>query len=210
MAPPATEIGLDQHLDEQVPLHLEFRDEAGAPVTLERYFHDRPVVLALVYYECPMLCTLVLNGLTRALNTLSFTAGREFQVVVVSIDPRDTPARARDKHRQYVSAYGRAGAESGWHFLTGAEPAIAKLAASVGFRYRYDASSGQFAHASGIMVLTPQAGFRATSMASSTMRAICGWDWSRPHAARSDRSWSRCCCSASTTIRPPASTVSPS
>ena len=149
------DVGLDQRLNEQVPLDLTFRDEVGRAVRLRDYFGKKPVVLSLVYYECPMLCTMVLNGLLRSLRAIRFDVGNEFQVVTVSIDPRETPAIAGAKKETYLRQYGRAGASEGWHFLTGNEPEIQQLARAVGFRYAYDPGTGQFAHASGIMVLTP-------------------------------------------------------
>jgi protein SCO1/2 len=153
---PRTDVGLDQHLNEQVPLDLEFRDEQGQSVRLGHYFRERPVILVLVYHQCPMLCSLVLNGLLRSLRTLAFEPGHDFEIVTVSINPAETPQLARDKKNQWVKSYGRAGAEAGTHFLTGDEPAIKTLASRVGFRYAYDPETKEFAHASGIMVLTPQ------------------------------------------------------
>lgn len=153
---PFAAVGLDQRLNEQLPLDLSFRDETGKPVYLRDYFGEKPVVLALVYYQCPMLCTLVLNGLLRSLRALSFTAGTEFTVVTVSFDPRETSALAATKKAAYLQDYARPGAETGWHFLTGEEPAIQQLTQAVGFRYVYDAKADQYAHASGIIVLTPQ------------------------------------------------------
>lgn len=149
------QVGIDQKLDTQVPLDLEFVDEDARPVTLGRYFGRRPVVLALVYYECPMLCTQVLNGLVSALDVLSFDAGRDFEVVAVSFDPGETPGLARGKKAAYLERYGRPGTESGWHFLTGRQESIARLTDAVGFRYAYDERTDQFAHAAAIMVLTP-------------------------------------------------------
>lgn len=154
--PPLQEVGFDQRLGERVPLDLTLRDESGASVRLGQYFARRPVVLSLVYYRCPMLCTLVLNGLVRALNTLTFDVGDEIEVVTVSIDPAETPAQAAAKKQQYMENYRRAGAAAGWHFLTGDAAAIEELATSVGFRYRRDPQTGEYAHASGIMVLTPE------------------------------------------------------
>ncbi len=148
-------VGLDQHLNAQVPLDLTFRDEDGKQVKLRDYFGKRPVILTLVYYQCPMLCTQVLNGLTSSLNVLKFDAGKEFDIVTVSIDPRETPEMAKSKKGVYIGRYRRAGAQQGWHFLTGDQENIAKLASAVGFRYVFDAKTDQFAHASGIMVLTP-------------------------------------------------------
>jgi protein SCO1/2 len=147
--------GFDQRLDQQVPLELRFRDEAGDEVRLADYFRGRPVILVLVYYQCPMLCNLVLNGLTQTMSELPFDAGKEFEVVTVSFDPRETSALAAAKKRTYLSRYGREGAAAGWHFLTGQQQSIDRLAASVGFRYRYDPQRDQFAHASGIVLLTP-------------------------------------------------------
>ena len=149
------DVGIDQHLDAQVPLDLSFRDEQGQAVTLGKYFGQRPVILALVYYECPMLCTLTLNGLTSALRALTFDAGNEFEVVAVSINPNETPPLAAEKKRTYLERYARPGHEQGWHFLTGDDASIARLAQAVGFRYRYLPEQKQFAHAAGITVLTP-------------------------------------------------------
>ena len=148
-------VGIDQRLDAQVPLDLAFRDEGGRAVHLRDFFGKRPVLLALVYYDCPMLCTQVLNGLTSAVNVLSFDAGREFDVVTVSFDPREKPADASAKKTAYLSRYKHPGAEAGWHFLTGDAPSIDALTAALGFRYRYDAERGVFAHASALFVLTP-------------------------------------------------------
>lgn len=150
------DVGLDQRLNQPVPLDLTFRDETGQPVTLGSLFRGKPVVLSLVYYRCPMLCTLVLNGLLSAMRALPFDAGKEFDVVTVSIDPEDTPADAAQKKAAYLAQYRRPGAAEGWHFLTGDAGAIERLARSVGFRYRYDAEHKQFAHAAGIEVLTPK------------------------------------------------------
>jgi protein SCO1/2 len=153
---PLRDVGFDQKLDTQVPLELEFKDEAGRTVKLADYFDGKPVVLVLAYYRCPMLCTQVLNGLVKAMLDLSFDAGNEFRVLTVSFDPREMPELAAAKKKMYLERYGRAGAADGWHFLTGDAEAIARLTAAVGFRYTYDAQSDQFAHASGILVLTPQ------------------------------------------------------
>ena len=150
------QIGLDQKLDAQVPLDLNFKDEKGQTVTLGQYFGKRPVILALVYYECPMLCTFVLNGVLNSTKAMVFDMGKEYDVVTVSIDPSETPLLAEAKHTMYAGLYGRPGAVTNWHFLTGREPAIKKLADAVGFRYVYDKTSQQYGHASGIMVLTPQ------------------------------------------------------
>ncbi len=148
-------VGIDQKLNQQVPLDLTFRDETGRAVRLGDYFQEKPVVLVLAYYECPMLCTLVLNGLLRGMNPLRFTAGREFKVVTVSIDPGEGSELARLKKQEYLRLYERHEADQGWHFLTGAQESIDALAQSVGFRYKYDAETDLYLHASGIMILTP-------------------------------------------------------
>jgi protein SCO1/2 len=148
-------IGIDQRLDETLPLALPFRDEAGRAVALGDYFGKRPVVLALVYYNCPMLCTQVLNGLLAALNVMSLEAGRDFDVVAVSFDPRETPAMASAKKEAYLSRYKHPAADAGWHFLTGDAASVEALTKAAGFRYRYDETLDQFAHASAIMVATP-------------------------------------------------------
>lgn len=150
------DVGLDQKLGESIPLDLTFRDEHGQTVTLRHFFGQRPVILSLVYYECPMLCTEVLNGLLRSAKELPLEIGKDFTIVTVSIDPAERPILANVKHELYTGLYGRPGAPQGWHFLTGDEPQIKALAQAVGFRYAYDSASGQFAHPSGIMVLTPQ------------------------------------------------------
>jgi protein SCO1 len=149
-------VGIDQKLNDAVPLDLTFRDETGQTVALRQYFGEKPVVLSLVYYNCPMLCTQVLNGLTRSLKTVSMDMGKQYEVISVSIDPSERPVLAEAKHAMYTGIYGRPGAAEGWHFLTGDEPQIKQLASAVGFRYAYDLESKQFAHASGIVILTPQ------------------------------------------------------
>lgn len=149
-------IGIDQRLGEQAPLDLEFYDEAGNTVPLQQYFGEKPVILALVYYNCPMLCNLVLNGLTKNLKPLSFSAGEEFDIISLSFDHRETPALAAEKKKNYLKDYDRASAASGWHFLTGDSVNISRLAEAVGFRYQYDPVTKEYAHAGGIMVLTPQ------------------------------------------------------
>lgn len=152
---PLQGIGIDQRLDETIPLDLPFRDERGDTVPIGNYFGEKPVILAFVYYECPMLCTLVLNGLVRALRALPFDVGDEFEVVTISFDPSETPALAAAKKAAYIETYGRKGAAKGWHFLTGEADAIERLTKAAGFRYRYDPKTKQFAHAAGIIVLTP-------------------------------------------------------
>lgn len=149
-------VGLDQRLDEPLPLDLAFRDEHGNAVRLRDYFGEKPVVLCLVQFRCRMLCTQVLNGLLHCTQALPFTIGNEYTVLAVSIDPREDAELAAAKKEQYAGRYRRAGAEEGWHFLTGEQEAIDRLAAAVGYRYHYDAASDQYAHPSGIIVLTPQ------------------------------------------------------
>ena len=150
------EIGIDQRLGEDLPLELVFNDESGKSVALREYFGMQPVILALVYYECPMLCTQVLNGLMQSLRILSFEAGREFQVLAVSIDPGEGPALAEAKKQEYTRQYNRKGTAKGWHFLTGTQDQIDQLAEAVGFRYQYDEETDQYIHAAGVMVLTPE------------------------------------------------------
>jgi protein SCO1/2 len=151
-----SKIRIDQKLDAQVPADLAFVDEQGRPVTLGQYFGKRPLILALVYYECPMLCTQVLNGLTSSLSLIKFNAGQEFDVLAVSFDPGEGPGLARDKKKSYMERYRRPGAESGFHFLTGKQDAIDRLTDAVGFRYAYDEKIDQYAHAATIIVLTPE------------------------------------------------------
>ena len=149
-------IGIDQKLGDQLPLDLPFVDSDGNPVHLRDYFGDKPIILSLVYFDCPMLCTQVINSLLRAMNVLSFGAGTEFDVLTISIDPGETPELANQKKIEYLKNYrGREGS-TGWHFLTGDQQQIDQLAAAVGFRYEYDEPTDQYIHASGIMVLTPE------------------------------------------------------
>src|ERR1700691_5909018 len=150
------EVGVDQKLNDQIPLNLAFRDEHGNPVELAQFFGSKPVILTLVYYNCPMLCTQVLNGLDRSLQLIPMEIGKDFNVVTVSIDPTDRPVIAEAKQAMYAGMYRRPGAQYGWHFLTGDEPQIKQLADAVGFRYAYDPDSKQYAHASAIMLLTPE------------------------------------------------------
>jgi protein SCO1/2 len=150
-------VGIDQRLNEQVPLDLTFKDEQGKTVRLGDYFHDgRPVILNLVYYQCPMLCTEVLNGLTSALKVIRFVPGNQFEVITLSIDPRETPQLAANKKEMYIKKLGNPNAAQGWHFLTGEQAQISALAASIGWRYHYDPKLDQFAHAAGIVLVTPQ------------------------------------------------------
>jgi protein SCO1/2 len=154
--PPALRnVGIEQKMGAQVPTNLPFLDESGRAVTLRQYL-GKPVILALVYYQCPSLCNMILNGVVRSMRALRMSAGDEFDVVAVSFDPRETPEMAAAKKASYVREYDREGSEKGWHFLTGAEASSKSLADSVGFRYSYDGLTNQFAHGSAIMLLTPE------------------------------------------------------
>lgn len=148
------EVGIDQKLNQDVPLDLEFSDEHGKPVTLGQFVKDRPVVLALVYYGCPMLCTQVLNGLASSLLGVTYSVGKEYEVVVVSFDPGETPAMAAARKRDFLRRI-RVESEAHVHFLTGREASVKALTSAVGFRYAYDAEIDQFAHPAAITVLTP-------------------------------------------------------
>lgn len=146
-------IQFDQKLDAQVSPALTFRDEAGREVKLGDYFGRKPVILVLGYYQCPMLCTLVLNGMVEALEDLKWTIGNQFDVINVSINPREGPSLAAAKKAAYLKRYGRTGAAAGWHFLTGNSDSVARLADQVGFRFAYDPASGEYAHPSGLVFL---------------------------------------------------------
>ena len=149
-------IGIDQKLNAQIPLTLPFKDETGRDISLQEYFGTKPVILAPVYYECPMLCTLTINGVVQSLDQLKTVAGKDFLVVAVSFNPLETPDLAMKKKENYLQMYNRPGSEAGWHFLTGPESSIKQLMDSVGFRYAWDESIKQYAHASGVILLTPQ------------------------------------------------------
>ena len=151
-----SDIRFEQRLDSEVPLELNFRDETGRTVRIGDYFNVKPVILALVYYQCPMLCNQVLTGLARSLKPLSFDVNKEFEVVVVSFNPRETFELASAKKESYLRDYGRPWTSAGWHFMTGDPKPIGELTKAVGFRYVYDPALNQYAHATGIMVLTPQ------------------------------------------------------
>jgi protein SCO1 len=151
----AAHAGLDQKLGAPVPLHAHFRDEHGATVELGSFFGSKPVILALAYYECPNLCTLVLNGILQTAQDLKLDAGKDYEIVVVSIDPREQSGLAAAKKQTYVERYGRPGADRGWHFLVGDKTSIDQLAGSVGYRFAYDGATRQFAHPSTVIVLTP-------------------------------------------------------
>jgi len=150
------DVDYAQNLGAQIPLRLPFRDETGRTVRFGELLNGKPAVLALVYYQCPMLCTETLNGLVRAMRALSFSAGDQYDVITVSFDPRETSALAAAKKKVYVERYGRPGAARGWTFLTGDADSIRRLTAAAGFRYTYDAELDQYAHATGLAVLTPQ------------------------------------------------------
>ena len=163
MSPPAhvrppglKNVGIEQHLDEPIPPDLTFRDETGKAVRLRDYFGRKPMILNLVYYQCPMLCGEVLAGLESSLRVLKFDVGKEFEVLTVSFDPHETPEMATKKKAEFLKRYGRAGAVEGWHFLTGPEESIDALSKAAGFQYQYDPRTGQFAHATAIMVLTAE------------------------------------------------------
>ena len=152
---PLRNVALDQRLGERLPLDHEFRDETGRKARLGDYFGKRPVILALAYYECRELCPLTLDGLVSALRAMSFNAGKEFDVLAVSFDPKDTAALASAKRDDAVARYGRPGADAGWHFLTGDAVAIQSLTEAVGFRFNEDERNGGYGHATGIMIATP-------------------------------------------------------
>jgi protein SCO1 len=163
MSPPANvrpprleNVGIEQRLDSQVPPDLAFRNETGQAVKLGDYFGKKPLILNLVYYNCTMLCGEALAGLSSAMRLVKFDVGKEFDVITVSFDPRETPEIAAAKKKDYVKRYGRSGAETGWHFLTGPAESVNVLTKAVGFQYQYDPKINQFAHATAIMVLTPQ------------------------------------------------------
>lgn len=149
-------VGIDQKLNAQVPPDLVFHDETGKDVKLGDYFGKRPMILALVYFKCPQLCTVVLNDLVRTMNAMNAQSiGKQFDVLTVSFDPNETPELAAAKKKQYLKAYGREGAAEGWHFLTGSQDSIKKLTDAVGFRYQWDPQYQQYIHASGLTILTP-------------------------------------------------------
>ncbi|HEX4134849.1 MAG TPA: SCO family protein [Bryobacteraceae bacterium] len=150
-----TGVTIEQRLNSQIPLDETFRDEYGQTVQLRKYFGKRPVVLALVYYDCPMLCTQILNGMVGAAKVLTFTPGKDYEVVVISFDARETPKDALPKKMVYMKDYGHPETANGWHFLTGNQDSIKKVTDAVGFKYKWDVYTATFAHASAIYVLTP-------------------------------------------------------
>ena len=163
MSPPANvrppyleNVGIEQHLDAQVPADLAFTDDSGHAVKLGDYFGKKPLILNLVYYNCTMLCGEALAGLAGAMKMIKFDAGHEYDVITVSFDPKETPQIAAEKKQEYLKRYGRPGVANGWHFLTGSAESINALTKAVGFQYQYDPKSNQYAHATAIMVLTPE------------------------------------------------------
>jgi protein SCO1/2 len=148
-------VGITQNLGAQIPPDLTFRDEAGNPVRLGGFFGKKPIILSLVYFDCPALCTEVLNGELRTMNAISLDLGKDFEAVTVSFEPKDTPALAKSKRDVYIGQYGRPGSTDHWHFLTGDQPSIDALTRVAGFQYAYDASIRQYAHAAAILLLTP-------------------------------------------------------
>jgi protein SCO1 len=155
MSPQLKDVRIDQKLNSQVPLNLSFRDESGQPVTLGRYFTGRPVILSLVYFNCPMLCPEVVQGITKTLNVVKLDLGKDYDVLTVSFDPNDTPQAATEKKRLWLAGLDKRDDQNGWHFLTGDQTAITALTQAVGFHYNWDPQQRMFAHATGIMVLTP-------------------------------------------------------
>ena len=153
--PKIADVTFKQRLGEQLPLDAQFADETGRAVTLGEYFGKKPVVLAFVYFQCPMLCPLVMNGISSALKVVPFTAGKEFDVVLISFDPRDTPEAANAKKRAHLQHWAATETAHGWHFLTGTEAEIRRVTSAAGFNYQWDEETQQFAHVSGLLVTTP-------------------------------------------------------
>jgi protein SCO1/2 len=154
--PGLAHVAIEQHLNDQIPADLEFRDETGRTVRLGDYFGKRPLIMSLVYYTCPMLCGEVLQGMNGTMKAMSLDAGKDYDVLTVSFDPHDTPADATKKKADFVHRYGRPGAEEGWHFLTGSQSSIDELTKVAGFGYQWDPQTNQYAHGTAIMILTPQ------------------------------------------------------
>ena len=215
MSPPANvrppylqNVGIEQHLDAQVPADLAFADDAGRAVKLGDYFGNKPLILNLVYYNCTMLCGEALAGLTGAMKMVKFNVGDEFDVVTVSFNPQETPQIAAAKKQDYLKRYGRPSAAPGWHFLTGPAESINALTKAVGFQYQYDPQVQPVrarhrhhgAHAR-------KAASRATSTAWIIRRKICAWDWSKPRRTKSATPSTRSCSTAITTIPRPENTA---
>ena len=153
---PAREVGFDQKLGDQFPLDLEFKDETGATVRLGQYFGKKAVLVQFVYFNCPMICSMALEGLAKTMKALALDPGRDFEIVTISFDPRDTPEVAAKRKEATIEAFGRADAAPAWHFLTGTQDAIRKVTSATGFRYTWDEEQQQFAHATGIVIVTPE------------------------------------------------------
>ncbi len=153
---PSRDVGLDQKLNGQVPLNLAFKDETGKSIHLSDYFGKKPVIINMIFYRCPGVCTLELDGMAKAFNKLKYNAGEEFDIVTVSINPKEGPSLAADKKDTYLQIYKKPTAAQGWHFLTGDQDSIQQLAASIGYRYAYDLDKEQFAHPAGLVLVTPQ------------------------------------------------------
>jgi protein SCO1 len=156
LPPDLSGIGIEQRLNAQIPLDMTFRDESGASVQLRSFFGSKPVVLAPVYYRCPMLCSQILSGVVAGLRPLSLKPGRDFDVVAISFDPADTPAEAMLKRTQYSHSYSSRAGVNGWHFLVGSQAAITPVMEAIGFHYRWDPVHKMFIHASGVMIATPE------------------------------------------------------
>lgn len=156
MTDPADGVGIDPKLGETVPRDITLRDEKGEAVRIGEYFGDKPIVFSLVYYECPMLCGQVMDGLVRSLRALKYDIGDDFTVLTVSFDPREGPELAREAKETAVGKYSRDGADEGWHFLTGNKQEVRRLADAVGFQYKWDEPTNQYVHGAGVMVLDPQ------------------------------------------------------
>ncbi len=149
-------VGITEHLDAQLPLEITFKDDSGNDVVLGQYFtNEKPIIITLNYYRCPMLCSLTLNGLTTGLEEMDWTLGEEFEVITLSINPDEKPPLAKKNKEGYLGHYSREGAEKGWHFLTGDQENITKLADSLGFGYVFDSNTGEFHHTASIMFITP-------------------------------------------------------
>lgn len=194
------QIGVTQNLGAQLPLDVQLRDETGVERPLQTYFTDKPVILAPVYFNCPMLCTQIINGLIKGLREVHYTPGQDFEVILVSIDPRETAELAAGKKQSYLKRYGRPGTEGGWHFLTGREEEVSRLAAALGFRYAWDEATQQYAHASAIMVATPRGDSPTTFTGSNTAPMTYALRLFSRHRAKLAALSSRSCFTASTTI----------
>lgn len=155
MPGPLKEVGFDQKLGDRLPLDVPFIDEQGRELVLGDIFGQRPVILVFVYYDCPMICPMILNGVAKSLGVLEFNVDDEFDVVAISIDPAETPEMARDAKRAAVKRYGRGETAAGWHFLTGSEDSIRRVTDAAGFHYAYVPENGEWAHASGLVIATP-------------------------------------------------------